>query len=97
MPENDVTSTRPKLGSMTEWVSSRRSLAGSVTQPGWFSRRMSNMETYAPPALTGLDREDLMSEKQFRRIKQLMPLRDFGWYQRNNPSCTLYSEPLVCI
>ena len=45
-----------------------------------------------PPEDNELDREELMSKKQYRRLKKLMPLRDFGWYQHNDPHCTLYSE-----
>ena len=44
-----------------------------------------------PPEDDELDREELMSKKQYHRLKKLMPLRDFGWYQHNDPHCTLYS------
>ena len=48
-----------------------------------------------PPEDEDLDREELMSKKQYRRLQNLMPLKDFGWYQHNDPSCTLYSEYTV--
>lgn len=48
-----------------------------------------------PPEDDELDREELMSKKQYYRLQKLMPLRDFGWYQHNDPSCTLYSKYAV--
>ena len=48
-----------------------------------------------PPTDAELDRDYLMSKKQYRRLKSLMPLRDFAWYQHDDPSCTLYSKSLV--
>ncbi|KAH9839762.1 uncharacterized protein C8Q71DRAFT_744144 [Rhodofomes roseus] len=41
-----------------------------------------------PP--TKLARSELLTQKQFRRLKQAMPLKNFGWYQHNDPSSTLY-------
>ncbi|TFY50957.1 hypothetical protein EVJ58_g10812 [Rhodofomes roseus] len=38
-----------------------------------------------------LVREEMMSGKQHRRLKRAMPLKDFGWYQHNDPSCVLYN------
>ncbi|KAH9926890.1 uncharacterized protein B0H18DRAFT_954502 [Fomitopsis serialis] len=44
-----------------------------------------------PP--TDLIRENMtMTGKQYRRLKKAMPLKDFGWYQHNDPSCELYGE-----
>lgn len=48
-----------------------------------------------PPNEAELDREELISKKQYRRLQKLVPLRDFGWYQHNDGSCTLYSETTV--
>ncbi|KAH9839760.1 uncharacterized protein C8Q71DRAFT_744136 [Rhodofomes roseus] len=41
-----------------------------------------------PP--TKLARSELLTQKQFRCLKQAMPLKNFGWYQHNDPSSTLY-------
>ncbi|KAH9926884.1 uncharacterized protein B0H18DRAFT_1210801 [Fomitopsis serialis] len=41
-----------------------------------------------PPAELSL--EDKMTGKQYRRLKRAMPLKDFGWYQHNDPSGVLY-------
>jgi len=44
-----------------------------------------------PP--TDLIRENMtMTGKQYRRLKKAMPLKDFGWYQHNDPSYELYKE-----
>ncbi|KAH9839764.1 uncharacterized protein C8Q71DRAFT_744149 [Rhodofomes roseus] len=43
-----------------------------------------------PP--TKLARSELLTQKQFRCLKQAMPLKNFGWYQHNDPSSTLYGE-----
>ncbi|EPT00623.1 hypothetical protein FOMPIDRAFT_160741 [Fomitopsis schrenkii] len=43
-----------------------------------------------PPTDAELDRDYLMSKKKYRRLKSLMPLRDFAWYQHVDPSCTYY-------
>ncbi|KAH9839797.1 uncharacterized protein C8Q71DRAFT_744225 [Rhodofomes roseus] len=39
-----------------------------------------------------LVREEMMSRKQHRLLKRAMPLKDFGWYQHNDPSCVLYKD-----
>ncbi|KAH9926883.1 uncharacterized protein B0H18DRAFT_1210800 [Fomitopsis serialis] len=45
---------------------------------------------YPPPDLI---RENMtMSGKNYRRLKKVMPLKDLGWYQYNDPSCELYKE-----
>ncbi|EPT00630.1 hypothetical protein FOMPIDRAFT_88111 [Fomitopsis schrenkii] len=44
-----------------------------------------------PPTEAEVDRDYLMSKKQYRRLKSLMPLRDFAWYQHDDPSCRLYT------
>ena len=49
-----------------------------------------------PPTREELDRDYLMSAKQYRRLKSFMPLRDFAWYQHDDPSCTLYCEFEPC-
>ncbi|KAH9926880.1 uncharacterized protein B0H18DRAFT_1210797 [Fomitopsis serialis] len=43
-----------------------------------------------PPAELNL--EEKMTDKQYRRLKGAMPLKDFGWYQHNDPSGVLYEE-----
>ncbi|EPT00628.1 hypothetical protein FOMPIDRAFT_1023616 [Fomitopsis schrenkii] len=44
-----------------------------------------------PPTDAELDRDYLMSKKQYRHLKSLMPLRDFAWYQHVDSSCRLYT------
>jgi len=45
---------------------------------------------YPPPDLI---RENMtMTDKHYRRLKKVMPLKDLGWYQYNDPSCELYKE-----
>ncbi|KAH9926882.1 uncharacterized protein B0H18DRAFT_1118644 [Fomitopsis serialis] len=45
---------------------------------------------YPPTEL--VPEETTMTNKQYRRIKRVMPLRDFGWYQYNDPTCVKYKE-----
>ncbi|TFY61822.1 hypothetical protein EVJ58_g4269 [Rhodofomes roseus] len=41
-----------------------------------------------PPA--NVPRANMISDKQFNRLKRAMPLKNFGWYQHNDPYSKLY-------
>ncbi|KAH9839763.1 uncharacterized protein C8Q71DRAFT_744148, partial [Rhodofomes roseus] len=45
-----------------------------------------------PPAK--VPRANMITDKQYTRLKRAMPLKNFGWYQHNDPSCELYRSPV---